>query len=91
MPRQSIWILAAALAAAVTGPGAARAQTPADPGAAANVRESAQYEQLLRSNPGFRAKRMQQECGTITDAEMHASCIASFQAYGPTPSPKRRP
>jgi len=67
-------------------------QTPPDPGAAANVRESQTYEQVLRSNPAFRAKRMQQECGTITDSELRASCEASFQAYGPTPSStKRRP
>ena len=72
--------------------GLAAAQIPPDPGAAANIRESQLYEQMLRSNPAFRAKRMQIECGTITDPELHASCVASFQAYGPTPaSAGRRP
>ena len=91
MPRHVLWTLAAALMAALSGAVSAQ-QTPRDPGAAANVRESQLYEQMLRSNPAFRAKRMQLECGTITDSELRASCEASFQAYGPTPtSAKRRP
>jgi hypothetical protein len=91
MPRHVLWVLAAALMAALSGAVSAQ-QTPPDPGAAANVRESQLYEQTLRSNPAFRAKRMQQECGTITDSELRASCEASFQAYGPTStSTKRRP
>jgi hypothetical protein len=56
-----------------------------DPAAMANIRESEQYSALLRSNPAFRAKRMQIECGPITDPELHASCVSSFQVYGPTP------
>jgi len=43
-----------------------------------NVRESTQYEALLRSNSGFRAVRMQKECGPISDPQLRASCIASF-------------
>jgi hypothetical protein len=61
-----------------------------DPAAMANVRESEQYSALLRSNPAFRAKRMQMECGPITDPELHASCVSSFQAYGATPPARRR-
>jgi hypothetical protein len=81
-----------ALLAAFAGDALAQAGTPPDPGAAANIRQSQLYEQMLRSNPAFRAKRMQLECGTITDSELRASCEASFQAYGPTPtSTKRRP
>jgi hypothetical protein len=88
MPRHSSWILAAALLSAVAAQGAA--QTPPDPGAAANVRQSQQYEQAVRSNPGFRAKRMQQECGPVTDPELHASCVASFGGDGaPAPSKRR--
>ena len=91
MPRHISWALAATLMLAFGGAVWAQ-QTPPDPGAAANVRESQLYEQMLRSNPAFRAKRMQLECGTITDSELRASCEASFQAYGPTPtSTKRRP
>ena len=77
-------VLLIALAAPV------KAQIPPDPGAAANIRESQAYEQALRSNPAFRAKRMQQECGPITDPELHASCVSSFQANGPARSSKKR-
>jgi hypothetical protein len=56
-------------------------QIPPDPGAAANIRESKAYSALLRSNPAFRKKREAIECGPITDAQLHASCIASFEAY----------
>jgi hypothetical protein len=88
MPRHSSWILAAALVSAFAAQG--EAQTPPDPGAAANVRQSQQYEQAVRSNPGFRAKRMQQECGPVTDPELHASCVASFGGDGaPAPSKRR--
>jgi hypothetical protein len=68
----------------------ASAQSPRDPGAAANVRQSEQYTQMLRSSPTFRAQRMQLECGPINDPELLASCVASFQAYGPTAPPRKR-
>jgi hypothetical protein len=75
---------------AAAAPASAQAPAPRDPGAAANVRESEQYTQLLRSSPTFRAQRMQLECGPINDPELLASCVASFQAYGPTPPPRKR-
>ena len=65
--------------------GTARAQAPLpqnNPAAAANVKQSEQYSALLRSNPAFRKKREAIECGPITDPQLHASCIASFEAYG---------
>ena len=68
----------------------ASAQTPRDPSAAANVRQSEQYEQELRSNPSFRAQRMKQECGPINDPELHQQCVASFGGDGAPPSPRRR-
>jgi hypothetical protein len=86
MPKGLWFTLAAALMIAIAGEALAQGGTPPDPGAAANVRQSQLYEQMLRSNPSFRAKRMQLECGTITDPELRASCEASFQAYGPTPT-----
>ena len=88
MLRHSSWSLAAALVIVVAGH--ASAQAPPDPGAAANVRQSEQYEQAVRTNPGFRAKRMQQECGPVTDPELHASCVAPFGGNGAAPSSKRR-
>ena len=90
MPRCLSFIFAAALMMASAGQLSAQTGTPRDPGAAANVRQSQAYEQMLRSNPSFRAKRMQLECGTITDAQLQASCVASFEAYGPTPPLRKR-
>jgi hypothetical protein len=43
-----------------------------------NVVESQRYERLLQTNPGFRQARMRKECGPITDAQLHADCVASF-------------
>lgn len=88
MPKGSSWILPAVLTAAFIG--AASAQTePADQGAAANVRQSQQYEQVLHGNASFRAKRMQEECGPVTDPELHASCVASFGGGAPSSSPRK--
>jgi hypothetical protein len=87
--RQVLWTLAGALVLALGG-GVSAQQTPPDPGAAANIRQSQQYEQMLRSSAAFRAKRMQLECEAIADAELRASCEASFQAYGPTPTSTKR-
>jgi len=88
MPSYSSMVAAVVLLLAATA--AASAQAPRDPGATANVRESEQYTQMLRSSPTFRAQRMQLECGPINDPELLASCVASFQAYGPTPPPRKR-
>ena len=90
MPRQVSVVLAAVLLLAFTNHVSAQAQTPPDPGASANVRQSQTYEQVLHGNPSFRAKRMQQECGPITDAELHASCVASFGGDGAPPPRKSR-
>jgi hypothetical protein len=80
MPNYKPMIPSAALLIALAVPVGAQ-QIPPDPGAAANIRESKAYTALLRSNPAFRKKREAIECGPITDAQLHASCIASFEAY----------
>ena len=54
-----------------------------------NVIESRQYEHLLRTNPAFRQARMRKECGSITDPELHQSCIASFEQYVGSSNPPR--
>jgi len=88
MTKRLLFIPAALM---LTSVGYASAQTmPSDPTAAANVRQSQRYEQVLSSNPSFRAKRMQEECGPITDAELHASCVASFGGGAPPPSKRRQ-
>jgi hypothetical protein len=80
MPSYKSMIPAAALLIALAVPVGAQ-QTPPDPGAAPNMRESKAYSALLRSNPAFRKKREAIECGPITDSQLHASCIASFETY----------
>ena len=81
MPRLFWSCLTVALIAA----GPALAAAPSE-SAEQNVRESAQYERLLCTNPSFRAKRIAQECGPLTDRQMHDNCVASFQCGG---SPSR--
>ncbi len=46
--------------------------------ASRNNMESAHYDRLLQSNPGFRHARMRKECGPINDPQLHADCMASF-------------
>jgi len=74
MPRLFWSCLAVALIAA--GPALA---APRSESAEQNVRESEQYERLLCTNPSFRAKRIAQECGPVTDPQLHQSCVASLQ------------
>lgn len=81
---------AALLTSAFAGTAMAQAMPTNDPQAAANVRQSEQYSAALRSNPAFRKKREAIECGPITDAQLRASCIASFEAYAAPASPPRR-
>jgi len=82
MARRLLAVTAAALVATMAGLAAAQAPLPTNnPEAMANVRASKQYSAVIRSNPAFRQKRMQLECGPITDPQLHASCVASFAAY----------
>jgi len=73
--------IAALLTIAFAGTALAQAMPTNNPEAKANVRASEQYSALLRSNPAFRRQREKIECGPITDAQLRASCIASFEAY----------
>ena len=43
-----------------------------------NVRNSALYDAMVRSNHSFQANRMRKECGPINDQQLHADCLASF-------------
>ena len=49
----------------------------------ANVKEAQQYDRLLRTNRAFRMARIQKECGPITDPQLHADCVASFNQFEP--------
>lgn len=50
--------------------------------ASQNVHESQQYEQLICSNPGFRASRIAKECGSLQGSQFYQGCVASFQCNG---------
>jgi hypothetical protein len=71
-----VGLVAAGLLAAA---GPSSAQAPDNQSAEQNVRASQQYENLLCTNPAFRAKRIAQECGPLTDPQLHQGCVASLQ------------
>jgi len=72
-------LLAGCLAAVVmTAANLAFAAQPSE-SSEQNVRESAQYEQLLCTNAAFRNKRIAQECGPLQGLQFYDSCAASFQ------------
>jgi hypothetical protein len=93
MPRRIRVCLAAAalIAASVAAAGMASAQSPANESAEQNVRASHQYESLLCTNPAFRAKRIAQECGPVSDPELHQSCVASFECGAPRRGSQKAP
>jgi hypothetical protein len=43
-----------------------------------NVIQSERYERLLQTSPAFRQARMHRECGPISDPQLRADCLASF-------------
>ena len=53
--------------------------------AARNVRDSQRYDRLVATSQGFRRARERKECGPISDAQLHASCMASFENGGEAP------
>ena len=71
-----VYLTAAGMIAAAA---TASAQAPINQSAEQNVRASQQYESLLCTNPSFRAKRIAQECGPVTDPQLHQSCVSSLQ------------
>jgi hypothetical protein len=91
-----IWVcLPAAVAlfaaAGFAAAGTASAQSRPNDSAEQNVRASQQYESLVCSNPSFRAKRIAQECGPVTDPELHQSCVASFDCGPPKRGSQKAP
>ena len=84
------WICLAG-AALIAASGTALAQSRANDSAEQNVRASRQYESLLCTNPAFRAKRIAQECGPLSDPQLHQSCVASFECGPPRPESQQAP
>lgn len=70
--------VAAAIAGLTLLAAPAGAQSPALETPQQNVRQSEQYEQLLCTNPAFRARRIAQECGSLQGSQFYESCVASF-------------
>lgn len=48
-----------------------------------NVKQSQRYHSLLEHNRRFREARMRQECGPITDPQLHQRCLESFAQFSP--------
>ncbi len=78
MSRTPSIVAAAAALLALAASAAAQPMPRNNPAAQENVIKSERYSQVLRTNPAFRAKRIQEECGPITDPRLHAECVASF-------------
>ena len=76
-----------AVAGLIALPGPSSAQDPVNQSAQQNVRASQQYESALCANPAFRAKRIAEECGPLTDPQLHQSCVSSFECGA---APRRR-
>lgn len=90
MPRTPAIVLAAAALSALAGGALAQPMPRNNPAAQQNVIQSERYSQVLRTNPAFRNKRIQEECGPITDPGLRAQCVASFPPGAP-PMPPMRP
>jgi hypothetical protein len=73
------WMVCLLATGLIAAGGGAWGQSGGNESAEQNVRQSQQYERLLCSNPGFRAKRIAQECGPVSDPQLHQSCVASFE------------
>ncbi len=50
------------------------------------MRASQQFEQLLCTNPKFRATRIAKECGPMQGSQFYDDCVHSFDCHrGPQP------
>jgi hypothetical protein len=88
---RTLSILLAVAPLALAGSAIAQPMPQNNPAAQQNVIESERYSEVLRTNPAFRARRIQEECGPITDPRLHEECVASFPpAAGPMPPRVRR-
>jgi hypothetical protein len=73
--RHASWLVGVGVALAA---GIAWAQPAASESPQQNVRESQQYDRLLCTNPGFRARRIAKECGPLQGSSLYEGCVASF-------------
>jgi len=61
----------------LVGPAVAQQQGEAQQ----NVRASEQYEQLLCTNPKFRATRIAKECGPLQGSQFYDNCVHTFDCH----------
>jgi len=57
---------------------------------ALNNAESAKYDRMLETSPGFRQARMRKECAPISDPQLRQNCFASFAQYEPSTGSRSR-
>jgi hypothetical protein len=78
--------LTASLASAEDATAQVPPREPNDP--QANVKESRDYANLLKTSAWYRAQRIQLECGEIVSPEIKQQCVDSF---GPVETSAPRP
>lgn len=78
--RIGIFVAGTVLALGLVGPAVAQ-QPGGDTNAQQNVRESEQYEQLLCTNPRFRATRIAKECGPLQGSDFYDNCVHTFDCH----------
>ncbi len=75
--RAGVFAAGIILSLAFIGPALAQQQGDAQQ----NVRSSEQYEQLLCTNPKFRATRIAKECGPLQGSEFYDNCVHTFDCH----------
>jgi hypothetical protein len=77
--RGGIFVAGIVLGLCLAGP--AVAQQGGNSDAQQNVRASQQYEQLLCTNPKFRATRIAKECGPLQGSQFYDNCVHTFDCH----------
>lgn len=77
--RVGVFVAGIVLGLGLVGP--AVAQQGGNTEAQQNVRQSEQYEQLLCTNPKFRATRIAKECGPLQGSQFYDNCVHSFDCH----------
>ena len=75
--RAGFFAIGIVLTLGLVGPAVAQQQGDAQQ----NVRQSEQYEQLLCTNPKFRATRIAKECGPLQGSEFYDNCVHTFDCH----------
>jgi hypothetical protein len=79
--RAGVFVTGIVLGLSLVGPAVAQQPDAQQPDAKQNVRASGQYEQLLCTNPKFRATRIAKECGPLQGSEFYDNCVHTFDCH----------